>query len=501
MKRFFAIGIVALGILTGRSSLADLTDACGCNAGIAPQIFKASSQSTLELAFLEQVDERQYKELKRTVSGEGNYFFVISGSANYEDFQKRLSMLKRQTKFDIKSSQSQALLFSKVETKDWLACKQQCIAKQTGFVCDLSALTSLTVAVGCSWRPQGPSKRAKVSVVADAKGQADAFIEPNTTKEWHFRRDSSREMLVTLTLQHGDSRTIRVAAIPQIEDVQVQLAAATTTASASGRYPQAIAAVSSAVGTLVGGGCAVSDARTGSVHALAMVTSHPSRSGWECKGADPPNLAVAGWARASAIGLALTTSRPSVKLACISTSQASAVVVEPNATVGLSPALINDGFVIVSGGCATAHAGFGAAHAGATVTSVPGGDLKEWTCKVANQPNVLIATQVTASIRACRLEDSSPSALAPLPLLQSRTFEGQKVIGMYPTSIVQVDQGWTLTGGGCSFSYSNNGSTHAEAYVAGEPTIGGWKCSGADPAGWANNAFVVPVAIGVRIAR
>ncbi|WP_213956688.1 MULTISPECIES: hypothetical protein [unclassified Variovorax] len=481
------------------SSHADLNDRCGCNAGLARQVFSSTSQSTLELAFLEQVDETQFEKLKKEASGEGNYFYVISGSANYKEFQTKLATLKRQTRFDLKSAQSQALLFSKVDTKDWLTCKTQCIAKDTGFFCDVSDLTIKTVVVSCSWRPQGTAKRSTVHVVADTVAEPPRPIDPNTIATWQFHRDPERPMLVTLSLQGGDSTTLRVEAIPKIEDVKVQLTGATTTATATGRNPHAIASPSNSGSALVGGGCAVSDAQTGSPHALVMVTSQPTGTGWECKGSDPPGLPVAGWARATAVEVGIATSRPSVRLACISTSQASAVVREPTATVSLSPTQISDGFVIVSGGCATAHAGFGAAHAGALVNAVPANGLTEWTCKVVDQPNVPIVTQVTASLRACRIEDSSPTPLAPLPRLQSQTFDGKKISGMYPTSTVQVDSGWTLTGGGCSLGYANNGAPHAESYVAGEPTPHGWKCSGADPPGTPNSAFVAPVAIGVRI--
>lgn len=502
MFSFWKVALIGSVLLVALApnAFADLSDSCGCNAGLSPQVTNQSSNVALTMSFLEQIDSAQYEKLKKEGSASGDYLGIISGSANYTEFQEKRASLKSSMSFGLSSSQSQSYLFSKVETKDWLDCKKACIAsKRSGFTCDLVNYVEKTVAVGCRWAVEGPAADSrKVTVVADAKPVSPLTIPPNVTRDWQFMRNPRKPMLLTFTLDGGSSQSLLIEATPLIENVRVQLSGSTKTARTAGSYPQSEAIVSASEGVLTGGGCEVSYAGNGSAHALVMVKNQPSANGWVCKGADPPGLPATGSATASASYVKLVSSRPSVQLSCVSGEQSSPTGLNPGVEARMTGTQLASGHVLVSGGCASAHAGFGAAHAGPIVESVPNGDLSGWTCKVADPPNVANPTSVTAYWRACRIEDSNPSALAVLPRLTNKRVDGATVRGIYPQATSNLTNGWILTGGGCKVGYAGNGSPHAEFVVRNAPQGGGWACLGADPPNIQNSSFASPVAIGVR---
>jgi hypothetical protein len=500
MAMKFALIFSVLLINVQVKAFAQLNDSCGCNAGLAPEIVKTDQSSATQLAFIQQIDERQYEELKKTVKADGSFLDLVSGSVDYGDFQKRRSERLSRTGFNLSASDSQSFLLSRVSTENWLKCKKICITRQTGFSCDWSEYTDDVVTASCSWRPVGSSTRNRVKIVANMKSEPDGYIQPNTTSEWQFHRDPDKPLLITFNPENGNGQTLKIEPTPKIEDVRVQLSSSVFSMSVNGSSPMATASIPSAVGTVVGGGCSVTFANNGSPHALVMVTSQPSGNGWECKGTDPPNLPMTGGVTANATALRVTSSRPSVQLACMTISNASVSSENPLATVRLSNGQLADGYVLTSGGCSTAHAGFGASHAAPTVETVPTSDLRGWSCRVVNPPFLPLVTQVTAHARACRLEDTSPSALAPIPRLQSRRFDGQKIQGVIPKSTATVDAGWTLTGGGCALGYAGNGSPHGEFLVKSASNANAWDCWGADPPNLSNPSFASSSAIGLRVA-
>ncbi|MFO6419110.1 hypothetical protein ACLBKS_02780 [Hylemonella sp. W303a] len=196
------------------SAQAALNDPCGCNAGLAPELVKYSSSSQVKLAFIQQIDEKQYEKIKRDGSAGADIIDFVSGTANYSDFSEKRRSYISSTNFSLNAEQSESLLFSTVRTTDWGACKRQCIKSQQGFVCDVAEFTEKNIAVSCSWRPEGAAKKRQVNVHADGKTLSPQSIDPNTTRDWHFSRDPSRDLLMTFTPEGGSSQTLKIAATP-----------------------------------------------------------------------------------------------------------------------------------------------------------------------------------------------------------------------------------------------------------------------------------------------
>jgi len=203
--------------LLSPSASAQLNDPCSCNAGLVPEVLKFTSNTQVQLAFLQQIDQKQFEEIKKGGSASGNYLGIISGSANYNEFQQKRNELFSKTSFNLSVEESQSLLFSTVKTDAWGQCKKQCIQSQTGFNCDISEATSAVVAASCSWRPEGHAGKRTVSIVANAKALQSQEIEPNTMRSWQIARDPKTDLLLTFTLTPGSSAPpLRLAAVPII---------------------------------------------------------------------------------------------------------------------------------------------------------------------------------------------------------------------------------------------------------------------------------------------
>ena len=186
--------------LASTPTYAQLNDPCGCNAGLAPEVTKFTSNSQVQLAFLQQIDQKQFEEIKKGGTLSGNYLGIISGSASYDEFQQKRNELFSKTSFNLSVDQSQSLLFSTVNTTDWGKCKKQCIQSQTGFICDISEATKSVVAASCSWRPEGQASKRTVEIVANAKPLKSQDIEPNTMRSWQIARNPNVDLLLTFTL-------------------------------------------------------------------------------------------------------------------------------------------------------------------------------------------------------------------------------------------------------------------------------------------------------------
>jgi hypothetical protein len=314
------------------------------------------------------------------------------------------------------------------------------------------------------------------------------------------KRKTDSAVTITLSTKHGPGLVKIRAIAPPPEYVAVQVTTTTTSDIKQGSYPKAEAGYPDPSWTLVGGGCAVSHAGAGSSHALVMVSSRPRGTGWECMAADPPNIPVVGWAKATGVFMKASTSRPSVQLECLPIEQSSGLGFYPNATATINNQQRTDGFVLVSGGCSSAYAGAGAAHATPIVQSYPTPDMSGWACQGADPPFIPLHTTIRAHAVACRIIDGSPAAQAIVPRLTSKRFEGPTTKGMYPTAEAKVDPGWAITGGGCNTGYAGNGSPHAEFVVTNTLEADAWICKGADPPYIPNNSFATPFAIGVRVS-
>lgn len=204
------------------SADAALNDPCGCNAGLAQELLNYSSNSQIELAYIQQIDEKQYDEIKKGVKASASVLDLVSGSASYDDFQRRRREYLSRTQYSLNTEQSQSLLFSTVRTSDWGDCKRQCIRNQRGFICDVEDVTKTNVAASCSWQPEGINTARGVKVMVNGKELQKESIEPNTTKTWHFQRDASTDLLMTFTLEEGSARTLKIAALPEVQPRTIQ---------------------------------------------------------------------------------------------------------------------------------------------------------------------------------------------------------------------------------------------------------------------------------------
>lgn len=194
---------------------AALNDPCGCNAGLAPQLVEYSSSNQVRLAFIQQIDEKQYEKIKKDGSASADIIDIVKGSVSYSEFNEKRRDYLEKNNFSLDKEQSQSLLFSTVRTTDWVACKRQCIKNQQGFVCDIAEFTEMNIVVSCSWRPEGAANKQQVDVIADGKQLTPQTIDPNTTRDWHFPRDPSRDLLMTFTPEVGSSQTLKIAATPK----------------------------------------------------------------------------------------------------------------------------------------------------------------------------------------------------------------------------------------------------------------------------------------------
>jgi pimeloyl-ACP methyl ester carboxylesterase len=229
----------------------------------------------------------------------------------------------------------------------------------------------------------------------------------------------------------------------------------------------------------VGGGCEVSRFGFESVHAAVMVQNAPDGEfGWRCKGADPAFISNPAWARASVTYCrAADAGGTTLPLQCTTLTKRTGLLRNPVVEVTLPPALVTDGYVVVSGGCDTSHFGNGSVHAENVVISRPNPGGQGWYCQAADPPNHLQDATVEASLVACRI---GPTAVAPKPSLQCTVTQGAQGTGTYPKSIAKGPS--KALGGGCELSYAGNGSVHAEFMVQQGPQAdGSWACLAADP--------------------
>ncbi|MFY0568421.1 esterase/lipase family protein [Archangium lansingense] len=229
----------------------------------------------------------------------------------------------------------------------------------------------------------------------------------------------------------------------------------------------------------VGGGCEVSRFGFESVHAAVMVQNAPDGEfGWRCKGADPAFVSNPAWARASVTYCrASDASGATLPLQCTTLTKRTGLLRNPTVEVTLTPALVSDGYVVVSGGCDTSHFGNGSVHAENVVISRPTPGGQGWYCQAADPPNHGQDATVEASLVACRV---GPTAVTPKPNLQCTVTQGTQGTGAYPKSIAKGAS--KALGGGCELSYAGNGSAHAEFMVQQGPQAdGSWACLAADP--------------------
>lgn len=258
--------------------------------------------------------------------------------------------------------------------------------------------------------------------------------------------------------------------------------------AALGRSPTAVAVMPAnkqAEGYVrVGGGCEVSRSTVDSVHAETMVQNVPDgATGWRCAGKDPANVPNDAWAQATVTYCRAKHARaPSVHLACITQSKKIGPAANPRIEVELTPANVQAGFVVVSGGCESV----GVTHSEPVVQSLR--TAKGWACQAADPPFIGQNATLTATLLACRVEmdAADQSRFTVKPALQCTQTAGAKVSGFNPQSKATGPR--VALGGSCDLSYFQHGSPHAEAMVKSAPENNQWHCFGADPPNIPNSA-------------
>lgn len=211
------IYIILLPLLFGiHSAQAALNDPCGCNAGLAPELIKYSSSSQVQLAFIKQIDEKQYDKIRKDGSTDTNIIDLISGSASYSEFNEKRHAYLSKANFSLNAEESESLLFNTVNTADWGACKRQCIKSQQGFICDIADFTEKNIAISCSWRPEGGAalNRPVKVIVNGTELTPQEKIYPYASRDWQLKREPKQELLITLTLENGPSQTLKILATP-----------------------------------------------------------------------------------------------------------------------------------------------------------------------------------------------------------------------------------------------------------------------------------------------
>jgi hypothetical protein len=64
-KGFLIFATAIFSLLAPGASVAQLNDPCGCNAGLAREVRRYERNSRISLAYLQQIDEKQYEKIKR----------------------------------------------------------------------------------------------------------------------------------------------------------------------------------------------------------------------------------------------------------------------------------------------------------------------------------------------------------------------------------------------------------------------------------------------------
>lgn len=197
----------------GNFAYAQLNDSCGCNAGLAPEYFSSNTVSEEGYAFLHQIDEKQFHEIKKSGSADGKYLELFRASADYGEFDTKRREYLSKTSYKHSKDQSMSIVHTGTPTEDWLSCKRACI-QQLGFHCGTSIITTSTAAISCSWKPEGAALKKTVSIVMNTQVISSETIDPNTTKDWQFARPVNQDLLLTFTLDGLSSQSIKIAAIP-----------------------------------------------------------------------------------------------------------------------------------------------------------------------------------------------------------------------------------------------------------------------------------------------
>jgi len=211
----FALFLFVAALGFGSHAQAQLTDPCGCDAGLGKVAVNLSEKRAFKLAYLAQIDQKQWSNHHK--GGGGRFSFgPLSLGGNYGQFDASRREYLSRLGYSLDSEQSRTLLYERVETEDWRRCKEACIRQQQGFYCGVTKLAKEFAAVTCSWRPEGVAANKSMSVVVNGNPAPNHTIAPNTQRDIQLKRDATRSLLVTLTLEGGSSRTITVSATPKI---------------------------------------------------------------------------------------------------------------------------------------------------------------------------------------------------------------------------------------------------------------------------------------------
>ena len=312
---------------------------------------------------------------------------------------------------------------------------------------------------------------------------------------------------------------------PQAGKPSVSLDIKLVASNASGpTYPlQASTASPTSEYKLIGGGCAAShvgdEAPPSFSHALIMYSSKPSGDSWQCDAGVPPKVNPgSGRVVAAGIYAQASSTKGKVSLDCVVREATSTRGPSPKVNVQLSSDDVDKGYVLTSGGCTGADASQGPYNT-VIVSSRPADDMKGWSCAGSGPYSTLDAgalgmpTTVTAHVVACRLQGPGK--------LESKLFTGPVNatagnIGHYPSSQAKVEQGYSLTGGGCAVTATTKlipgvGTPAPEYMVRSNPVFpltsktpainDTWECKGGDPPFWPNPANAQSFAIGLRVAE
>lgn len=195
---------------------AQLTDPCGCDAGLGKVSVNSSEKTTLRHAYLAQMDRKQWDTVRQGGGGGVKLFGLFSIGGSYGQFHGNRREYLSRMNYRLDADQSRVLLYERIETADWRRCKEACFKQQPGFFCGVTILTKYYSAVQCSWRPEGHATQKTVSVMVNGAKKPSETITPNTSRDIHVKRDPGQTLLVTLTLEGGSSRTIKIPETPKI---------------------------------------------------------------------------------------------------------------------------------------------------------------------------------------------------------------------------------------------------------------------------------------------
>ncbi|WP_322418909.1 hypothetical protein [Mesorhizobium huakuii] len=140
---------IIAAIIIGVSSVSSNGAQIACNVRDFDAKDSGEVHYEQQLSYLSEMSKGQYDEAKKNYSGSGSYG-MVSGSANYDDFRKRINTELKRTKLDTSSKYYSSWATSALD-KNGLKAYRECLHATGGFYATISALDKDRAVLSVDW--------------------------------------------------------------------------------------------------------------------------------------------------------------------------------------------------------------------------------------------------------------------------------------------------------------------------------------------------------------